>query len=57
MRGESMPNIKKQFKEICEEYGVVGASLEIYKNNKTNKRKCRKANLKLNKKPFKLSQA
>ena len=35
MRGESMPNIKKQFKEICEEYGVVGASLEIYKNNKT----------------------
>ena len=30
-----MPNMKKQFKEICKEYGVVGASLEIYKNNKT----------------------
>lgn len=30
-----MPSIKKQFKDICKEYGVVGASLEIYQNNKT----------------------
>ena len=35
MWGESMPNMKKQFKEICKEYGVVGASLEIYKNNQS----------------------
>ena len=30
-----MSNIKKRFVNICQEYGIVGASLEIYKNNKT----------------------
>lgn len=30
-----MPSIKKRFTNICKEYGLVGASLEIYKNNKS----------------------
>ena len=34
-----MPSIKKRFTNICKEYGLVGASLEIYKNNKSKSNK------------------
>ena len=53
-----MPNIKKQFKEICKEYGVVGASLEIYENNKTKSMFYGKAaeDAKTSKKWFRINQ-